>query len=85
MESYKVLIKPSAVRELESLPKKDRVRVVRRIGMLSDDPRPHGCEKLSGEEKYRLWQGIYRIVYSIDDPERTVLVMKIGHRREVYR
>jgi len=83
--SYKVLIKPSAAKELESLPKQDRVRVARRIRALSADARPHGSEKLTGEEKYRLRQGSYRVVYSINDPEQTVLVVKIAHRREVYR
>jgi mRNA interferase RelE/StbE len=83
--SYRVLIKPSAVKELESLPKNDRRRVAGIIQRLAVEPRPHGCEKLSGEEKYRLRRGSYRIVYSIEDSEHIVLVVKIGHRREVYR
>ena len=85
MGSYKVLIKPSAAKELESLPKPDRIRVARKIHALAGSPRPHGSEKLTSEEKYRLRQGSYRVVYSINDPERTVLVVKIAHRREVYR
>ena len=85
MGSYKVLIKPSAAKELESLPKPDRIRVARKIQAFAGSPRPHGSEKLTSEEKYRLRQGSYRVVYSIDDPERTVLVVKIAHRREVYR
>ncbi len=85
MESYRVLIKPSAVREIESIPKKDRLRIVRRIQALSENPRPAGCEKLSGEEKYRVRQGTYRIVYSVEDGAKEVLVVKVGHRREVYR
>lgn len=85
MDEYRILIKPSAVREIEDLPKKDRLRVIRRIQALAVDPRPAGFEKLSGEEKYRMRQGWYRIVYSIDDPARQVLVVKVGHRREVYR
>ncbi len=85
MEGYKIQIKPSAVKELEALPNKDLSRVVRRIQGLADNPRPPGCEKLSGEEKYRIRKGSYRVVYAISDDERTVVVVKVGHRREVYR
>ncbi|MBZ5561673.1 MAG: type II toxin-antitoxin system RelE/ParE family toxin [Acidobacteriia bacterium] len=85
MGKYKLSIKPSAVKELEAIPKIDRQRIVRRIQALSEDVRPPGCEKLSGEEKYRVRQGWYRIIYSIDDQTREVLVVKVGHRREVYR
>ncbi len=85
MANYKLLIKPSAVKELEALPKKDRLRIVRRMEALSQNPRPPGCEKLSGEEKYRVRQGSFRVVYSISDSERTVVVVKIGHPKNVYR
>ncbi len=85
MAKYDLLIKPSAVKELEELPRKDRMRVARRIQELAVEPRPHGCEKLSAEEKYRIRQGNYRIVYSVDDDERALLVVKVGHRKEVYR
>jgi mRNA interferase RelE/StbE len=56
-----------------------------RIGSLADNPRPVGCEKLSGQEKYRIRQGNCRIIYSIRDAELIVWVVKVGHRREVYR
>ena len=85
MASYKILIKPSAVQEIEAAPKKDRLRIVKRSQGLSYDPRPTGSEKLSGKDKYRVRQGRYRIVYSISDVELTVVVVKVGHRREVYR
>ena len=85
MASYSVVIKPSAVKELEAVPRKDRLRIAQKIRALAGNPRPAGCEKLSGLEQYRLRQGRYRIVYSISDPEQTVLVVKIGHRKEVYR
>lgn len=85
MASYKVLIKPSATEELELLPKKDRQRMAARIQSLAADPRPHGCEKLSGADKYRVRQGDYRVVYSIDDQAQTLVIVKIGHRRDVYR
>ena len=68
MASYKLLIKPSAAKEIELAPKKDRLRIVKRIQELSSDPRPSGCEKLSGhDDKYRVRQGTYRIVYTISD------------------
>jgi len=83
--SYSLFIKPSAAKELEGLPFAQRRRVVARVRGLGTDPRPHGCEKLSGEEKYRLRQGPYRVLYMIDDDEREVVVVKIAHRRDVYR
>ena len=85
MASYSLLIKPSAARELEDLPAKERHRIIARIQKLAGDPRPPTCEKLAGEEKYRLRQGHYRILYSVDDAAQDVTVVKIGHRRDVYR
>jgi len=83
--SYSLRIKPSAVKELEALPTKDRRKIIARIEGLASEPRPHGCEKLSGLEQYRVRQGDYRAVYGVDDDVRLVLVVKVGHRREVYR
>ena len=72
MGSYRILIKPSAAKELEVVPRRDRLRIVEKIRGLASDPRPLGCEKLSGEEKYRIRQGDYRVLYSIqDDAERS--------------
>lgn len=85
MASYKVLIKRSAAKELEALPAKDRRRVATRIQQLGSDPRPPGCEKLSGDDRYRIRQGNYRIIYSIEDNLPTVLMVKVGHRRDIYR
>ena len=85
MESYRVLIKPSAAKELESIPKKDRTRLAAKIASLAGNPRPPGGEKPSVQEEYRVRQGRYRVVYSILDAEKTVLVVKVAHRREVYR
>jgi len=74
------------VKEIESISSKgDRRRIVSRIGKLAEDPRPATCEKLSGQEKYRIRQGRYRIVYSVEDRELAVLVVKVGHRKDVYR
>ena len=83
--SYSVVIKRSAECELRKIPKQDLRRVVTRTQGLAREPRPSGCEKLSGEERYRIRQGDYRIVYAVDDEARTVKVVKIGHRREVRR
>jgi mRNA interferase RelE/StbE len=84
---YRLLIKPSAGKEIEALDqKKDRQRIVKRIAALASEPRPVGCEKLAGaEERYRVRQGQFRIVYAVDDATRTVEIVKVGHRREVYR
>ncbi|MEE9280057.1 MAG: type II toxin-antitoxin system RelE/ParE family toxin [Myxococcota bacterium] len=87
MARYSILIKTSATKEIETIPqRRDRRRIVSRISSLADDTRPRGCQKLAGsEERYRVRQGSYRIVYSIDDEARVVLVVKVGHRKEVYR
>ena len=85
MAKYRILIKPSATKEIDALSRKDLVRVTEKIKSLSDNPRPIGCQKLSGQEKYRVRQGDYRIVYSIEDVVLIVLIVKVGHRREVYR
>ena len=85
MASYKVFIKPSAVKEIESLPKKDRSRVIQKIKGLATDPRPPGCEKLTGKDKYRIRQGNYRIAYSITDTQLIIIVVKVGHRRDIYQ
>ena len=85
MANYKILIKTSAAKELKRLPKKDVQRIISKIQSLSKDPRPHGCEKLSAQERYRIRQANYRIVYSIEDDKLIVYVIKIAHRSEVYR
>ena len=85
MASYKLLIKPSAGKEIEALPKPDRRRIVGKITSLSRDPRPPGVEKLSGHDQYRIRQGDYRILYEIQDSDLVVVVVKVGHRRDVYR
>jgi mRNA interferase RelE/StbE len=83
--SYSLRIKRSAAKEIEALPPKDRRRVVARIESLANSARPQGAEKLSGEEKYRLRQGDYRILYEIIDAELVVTVVKVGNRRDVNR
>ena len=87
MASYSLLIKTSAAKELEAVqPRSIRVRIASRIQALAQNPRPPGNQKLAGDdERYRIRQGAYRIVYSVDDAARLVEVVKIGHRRDVYR
>ena len=86
MAKYKILIKASAAKEIEKIrTQKDRSRVVKKIRSLADDPRPRGCEKLSGKELYRVRQGNYRIVYSIEDDKLIVHIIKVGDRKDVYR
>ncbi len=85
MASYSVLIKPSAAKELERPPEKLRRQLAKRIRALTENPRPVGVEKLTGEDFSRIRQGDYRVVYSIADRVLTVLVMRIGNRRDVYR
>ena len=87
MASYRVLIKSSAAREIEAVDqKKDRQRIVASIRSLADDPRPPGCDKLAGEDdRYRIRVGRYRIIYSVGDGELLVVVVRVGHRKDVYR
>jgi mRNA interferase RelE/StbE len=85
MAVYSIFFKDSARKELDTIPTTDLKRIMERVGQLADNPRPVGCEKLSGQEKYRIRQGNYRIIYSIQDTQLTVWVVKVGHRREVYR
>lgn len=86
MAQYRLRIKASAVKELKAVPnRKDRQRIVKRIQSLETNPRPRGSQKLSGKERYRIRQGRYRIVYAIEAEELVVYVVKIGHRKDVYR
>jgi mRNA interferase RelE/StbE len=85
MGKYRLVFKKSVAKDLRALPKKAVTRILKCFDTLSKDPRGPGCEKLSGEEKYRFRQGAYRIVYEIRDDVLIVIVIKMGHRRDVYR
>jgi mRNA interferase RelE/StbE len=85
MAGYRVFFKRSVAKDFTGIPKEDVKRILNRIKMLEEDPRPPGCEKLTGQERYRLRQGPYRIVYSIQDDQLTVWVVKVGHRKDIYR
>jgi mRNA interferase RelE/StbE len=84
---YELLITARAAREIDALPrKKDRHAVVERIRKLREQPRPSGCTKLSGgADLYRVRQGRFRIVYTIEDDRLVVIVVKVGDRKDVYR
>jgi mRNA interferase RelE/StbE len=85
MARYELRFKNSVAKDLRALPKSDVAKVLERIDALRDDPRPPGSEKLSAQERYRVRQGSYRILYEIEDQQVVVTVVKVGHRREVYR
>ncbi len=85
MARFKLTVKKSVAKDLRSIPKKDVFRILERMEALREEPRPEGCEKLTGQERYRVRQGVYRIVYEILDGELIVTVVKVGHRKQVYR
>ena len=85
MAAYKVYFRESVEKDFSVVPKKDLKRILRRIEALAENPRPSGCEKLTGRERYRVRQGRYRIAYSVQDEVLTVWIVKVGHRKDVYR
>ncbi len=85
MAAYKIFFKKSVEKDFKVIPKRDLKKILDRIETLAEEPRPTGCEKLTGQKRYRLRQGRYRILYSIQDDELTVWVVKVGHRKDIYR
>jgi mRNA interferase RelE/StbE len=85
MASYKLVFKKSVSKDLRPIPDKDVARILQRIEELQVNPRPAGSEKLSGQERYRIRQGVYRIIYEIADELLVVTVVKVGHRKYVYK
>jgi len=85
MARYSLLFKKSIARDLRAIPKKDVRRILQRIETLAVNPRPNGCEKLTDQERYRVRQGSYRIIYEVQDDALVVVVVKVGHRKNVYR
>jgi mRNA interferase RelE/StbE len=85
MGAYSLFLKKSAERDLRKIPQTDLQRIIQRIKELAADPRPSSSEKLAGQDSYRIRQGDYRIVYTVDDDQKLIEIIKIGHRREVYR
>ena len=85
MANYKIYFKRSVEKDLSSIPSKDVQRIMNRIEQLATNPRPPECEKLTGENRYRLRQGRYRILYSLQDKDLTIWIVKVAHRKDVYR
>jgi len=85
MAKYKIVFKASVSKDLRAIPNHDVKRILQRIDELAIDPRVDGCIKLSGEEKYRVRQGLYRIIYEIRDATLVVNIVKIGHRSSAYK
>jgi len=85
MGKYKVKIRRSVLKDLNAIPGKDVKRIMTSIGSLATEPRPPQCRKLSAEEKYRFRVGVYRILYSIEDDELIICVIKVAHRKDVYK
>lgn len=85
MAQYKVFFKRSVEKDFTSIPKNELFEILQKIESLQENPRPDGSEKLTGHKRYRLRQGRYRIVYSIQDNELTVWVVKVGHRKEIFK
>jgi mRNA interferase RelE/StbE len=85
MARYRLVFRKSVARDLRAIPNRDVARILKCFDALSEDPRAPGCEKLSGRERYRIRRGVYRIVYEIADDALIIVVVKVGHRSEVYR
>ena len=85
MARYRLVIRKSVSKDIRGIPKKDVLRILAVIESLANDPRPHGTKKLSGQERYRVRQGNYRILYEIEDDRLIVCVVRVGDRRDVYR
>jgi len=85
MVAYSLFFKESVQKDLDGIPRKDLRKILSRIKALAGDPRPPGCERLTGQSRYRERQGRYRIAYAVQAEERTVIVVKVGHRKDVYR
>ena len=84
MARYSLLFKESVAKDLRSVPKRDPARILKRVRALADEPRGEGSEKLSGQERYRVRQGSYRILYEVYDDRHEIVIVKVGHRRNVY-
>jgi len=85
MAKYSLAFKKSVAKDLRNIPNKDVKRILKSIELLCENPRADGCIKLSGQERYRVRQGVYRIVYEIQDTELVILVVKIAHRSVIYK
>ncbi|MBT3178372.1 MAG: type II toxin-antitoxin system RelE/ParE family toxin [Desulfobacula sp.] len=85
MAEYEIFFRESVYKDFRKIPKKDLKKILSKIHNLSSNPRPPGSEKLTGQETFRIRQGNYRILYSIQDNQLTIWVVKVGHRKDIYR
>lgn len=85
MANYKLVFKKSVAKDLRPIPNKEVARLLERMQALQENPRPVGSEKLSGQERYRIRQGVYRVIYEVADELLVVMVVKVGHRKHVYK
>jgi mRNA interferase RelE/StbE len=85
MAAYRLYFRESVEKDFAGIPKSDLKKILQRIKTLAEDPRPSGCEKLTGQDRYRVRQGRYRILYTIQDQGLTVWVVKVGQRKDIYR
>ena len=86
MANYKIKVSSIAEKSLKKIPKKDLVKIIELIQILAIRPYPQGCRKLSGEDNvYRVRQGNYRVIYEVLDGELIILVLKVGHRKDIYQ
>jgi len=85
MEEFKIFFKESVWKDVKNIPKKDLKKILNKIECLGSEPRPSGCKKLTDKEKYRIRHGKYRVVYSVQENELTVWLVKVSHRKDVYR
>ncbi|MCL4509816.1 MAG: type II toxin-antitoxin system RelE/ParE family toxin [Bacteroidetes bacterium] len=83
--AYEIIVKPSAQKDLDSLPDKEVLHISSRIQNLSEEPRPIGVQKLTGTDGYRIRAGNYRILYEISDKGKEILIYRIKHRKDVYK
>jgi len=85
MANYELIFRKSVAKDLRPIPNQDVARILQRIESLRDNPRPRGSEKLSALERYRIRQGVYRVIYEVTDAALIVTVVKVGHRKDVYQ
>ncbi len=86
MASYRVEVSATAERQIRRLARRDQLRVLRAVRELSDEPHPRGCRKLRGyEDVFRLRVGTFRVLYSVESERILVIILKVGHRKDIYR
>lgn len=85
MAKYSLVFKKFVAKDLRNIPNKNIKHILKSVALLSVNPRAEGCIKLSGQERYRVRQGMYRIIYEIQDLELIIMVVKVAHRGVVHK